>query len=357
MLKIKVSICGAARDLSIAQFGGTELNVIDGCRFYVNSTVSDADFWFVIEDANSYDREAAVPGGRVYFASAEVAWPPGYYAENESRMTYLRQFSRIFTCHDIFLDSVTYTTPFLPWMVNANHGPSIFATHARDAEALGQIVEMDKPKTLSVFCSLQDMNPTHRLRLRFVEQLKKHFGDKLDWYGNGVRPLPEKWEGIAPYRYHLVLENQSAPNVITEKLYDSFLCLAYPIYWGAPNVDDFFDPRSYSAVDIKDLQGSIARIEALIGSNTAEDRRKFLLGSRSMVLNKYNLFRRMARIAHEDRRVHEVLRREVVALDPFPSSALPVDGVSLKGWRRTVDYAGRASNRVGRRLEAVARGE
>ena len=102
------------------------------------------------------------------------------------------------------------------------------------------------------------------------DKLKEHFKDKLDWYGNGINPLDRKWDGIAPYKYHLTLENQSTYNVITEKLYDAFLGLSYPIYWGAPNVNDYFEDNSLIKINLNDLKGSIQIIEKVIAENYYE---------------------------------------------------------------------------------------
>ena len=272
--------------------------MIDGCQFFVNTEVEGVDVWFVMEQPDDDDLTCDVPASRVFFLTAETAFPTGYYMDSPARMDYLRQFARVFTCHDVYLDTVTYALPFLPWMVNANHGPSVTAPHERDLHYLANLQSLDKPRALSVFCSTQTLTPTHRLRLRFVEQLKEHFGEQLHWYGNGVNPVAEKWEGLAPYRYSLVLENQASAHVITEKLMDAFLALCYPIYWGAPDAAAFFDPDSFTTIDIKDLAGSIARIEEILQQDPYEQRLPAIRASRDRVLTDYHLYRRLARIAH-----------------------------------------------------------
>ena len=235
MTEIKVSIPGAGKNINLAQFIGDASNRVGDARFHVNDGCRDADYWFVLETPDPDDAVCRVPRENVVFLTAETAHPPGFYMESPARVAYLRQFGRIITCHDIYLDNVSYDLPFLPWMVNANHGASIFAPHSRDVTFFRGLQSLPKTRDLSVFCSRQDQTPTHRMRQRFVAAAKEHFGDRLDWYGNGVQSVAEKWEGLAPYRYTIVLENQSAPNVLTEKLQDAFLGLCYPIYWGAPN--------------------------------------------------------------------------------------------------------------------------
>lgn len=299
MLRVKVSISGAGSVPSLSQFVGNDQNRIEGCRFFVNEPLDEADVWFVSEDVEAWDTECRVPPSRTAFITSETSWEPGHYAEGTSPGAFIQQFSRIFTCHDVFCDGVDSQPPFLPWMINANHGRSMLAPHARDVDALRSLTALEKSRTVSVFCSAQTLTPLHRMRLRFVEGIKAHFGDDLDWYGNGINPLAEKWDGIAPYRYTIVLENQSTENVFTEKIYDAYLGLAYPIYWGAPNLGDYFDPQSFTPINIRDLGGSIRQIEQVIGSDLAELRQPELLSSRDRVVNEYNMFARLARIARE----------------------------------------------------------
>ena len=46
---------------------------------------------------------------------------------------------------------------------------------------------------------------------------------------------------LYPYQYSIVMENGRYPNWITEKLIDCLLSRTIPIYWGAPNVGEYFD--------------------------------------------------------------------------------------------------------------------
>tara|TARA_R110000824_G_scaffold388936_1_gene584717 strand:- start:437 stop:1201 length:765 start_codon:yes stop_codon:yes gene_type:complete len=42
-------------------------------------------------------------------------------------------------------------------------------------------------------------------------------------------------------KFSIVIENESIPNWITEKLIDSLATRTVPLYWGSPNVGDYFD--------------------------------------------------------------------------------------------------------------------
>jgi hypothetical protein len=66
-------------------------------------------------------------------------------------------------------------------------------------------------------------------------------------------PLPtgEK-EDLFYSMYHICIENQQVPNYFTEKLIDSFLTYTMPVYWGCPNITDYFDPDGMILFDTVD---------------------------------------------------------------------------------------------------------
>ncbi len=298
MKKVKLSMPDFKEDVDISQFTRDGSNVVNDCEFYINrDDVKRADYWFCFEGVRGEEEECAVNQSNVILLTAEVAWPRFYY-DSVLKKNFLRQFGYIYTCHDIYSNRVHYDLPFLPWMINANHGSSIFEKSDRDYVFFKELQELEKPKLISVFCSTQAWTEGHRLRLKFVNELKNYFGDALDWFGNGVNQVERKWDGIAPYRYHIVLENQSRNNVITEKLYDSYLGLAYPIYYGAPNIDSYFNKKSYSTIDICDLNGSIKTIKNLIEADHYQESLPYIRDSKNLVLEKYNLFERLSAICN-----------------------------------------------------------
>lgn len=299
MIDVKVSIRGAGPDVDLSEFTGNSNSTIDGCRFHVNSSRKEADVWLVIEEPEPGDQACLVPPGRVVHLAAEPARPIGFISESPGVLEYLRQFDVCYTFLDNVLANSRYDLPFLPWMINANHGPSIFGSHERDVNFFRGLQSLPKTHEISVFCSSQDATPEHRMRLRFVQALTEHFRGRIDWFGNGFRSIPQKWDGLAPYKYTIVLENQSAAHVVTEKVQDAFLALSFPIYWGAPDIEDYFPSNSLLAIDAKDLKGSIDAIECLLDEDPYEHRLDALIEAKRMVTDEHNLAVRLARIANE----------------------------------------------------------
>jgi hypothetical protein len=342
LLKIKISIPSAKERINISQFVGNSNNEHNGCKFYINEEIVDPDFWFILEQPHATDNSCNIDKSRIILLTAEVAHQPGFYDSKKAAL-FLDQFGEIYTCYEIYRDNVTSDLPFLPWMINSNHGDSIFAKNKRDIDFFKNLTYLEKPKLLSVICSNVRWTNYHVKRISFVTELKKHFKDKLEWFGNGIKPIETKWEGIAPFKYHIVLENQEHYNVITEKLYDSYLGLSFPIYSGASNVFDHFPKDSLSKIYTNDLKGTINTIEKVIEEDYASKFFKNILDSKTIILNNMNLFTRISKISKEK---HEIIPniRDLVQVLPLKK----YDNNRL--FTKLLNYSGRAFRKIGNEL-------
>lgn len=293
---VKVSIEGVPPRPDISQFLGNDDNRLDGLTFAVNDPgITEAEVWIVIESPEPYDLTCLAD--RTVFVAAESMWGPGREAESPARQKYLSQFDSVYTYQDLYWPRVQFAPPFLPWMINANHGVSIFSPHTRDVRYFTNLRELPKSRPLSVLCSTKTYTEGHRLRLRFVEALAAELGDDMDWFGNGQLSIAEKWDAIAPYRFHLVIENQSAYGVITEKLIDSFLGLAHPLYYGAPDVDRYFPSGAVTWINIRDFSASLETIRSAINVPLKTGIEASVVEAKDIVLRDWNLFERLGRIA------------------------------------------------------------
>jgi len=317
VLNLKISFPGHGLDLDISQFIGNNNNVYGNKKFWINSDIQDCDFWFIFEDLNKFDNNTtSVDKKNIIYLSAETSWPDEYYFR-ESKVEFLHQFHQIYIYglnfpHNLFKNKVIQDLPFLPWMINANHGDSYFAPNERDLNFFKNTNFIKKTKKLSIICSDKKDTEFHKKRFNFVVQLKEHFGDELDWFGNGVNEIDSKWDGISDYKYHICLENISRDYLITEKLYDPFLGLSYPIYYGAPNVHKFFTTDSFSVIDIFDLDKSIKIIEKILYEDSYEKLLPKIIESKNLVCTKYNVFDRISNIV--DNLVEKNFYKETVTL-------------------------------------------
>jgi hypothetical protein len=63
-----------------------------------------------------------------------------------------------------------------------------------------------------------------------------------------------------------------------------------PIYFGCPNITDFFPVESYIDIDINDYKAAIATIESNIATDEFDKNYDALVEARNKFLNDYYLF-------------------------------------------------------------------
>lgn len=102
-------------------------------------------------------------------------------------------------------------------------------------------VDRTKHAMASLIASARRDLEGHKLRHVIVEHIRAA-GLDVAVMGRGYRPFADKAEGLAPYRYSVVIENAREPGYFTEKLVDACICDTVPIYWGAPDIAAYFDP-------------------------------------------------------------------------------------------------------------------
>jgi hypothetical protein len=157
----------------------------------------------------------------------------------------------------------------------------------------------EKQFDLSVVCSAARKFPEHRRRFEFVSKLKEILGERLHWYGRGVRDIDTKAEAIIPYRYSIAIENNYIEHFWTEKIADVYLGCAFPLYIGGPNLERYFDRGTFEYLDPDDPVASAKIIEKTIEAKTYEERLPLIREERSKVLMEYNFLNEVWRVIKE----------------------------------------------------------
>jgi hypothetical protein len=293
-MRVKLSFPGHEGDTDLSQYTGNNAGFLDGIEFRVNDGVESADAWFVFEDVVQGDALCEVPADRVFFLSAETGWEDDKFLRPNAE-EFFRQFARVFSPYPVLGAPVSFSAPFLPWMVNGA-GP-YFVPHTRDLNFLGALDTVKKSRPLSIICSDQRWTAGHRLRFAFAERLKKEFGDDIDWFGKGVSPIPEKWDGLAPYERTIVLENRSTPGIYSEKILDAFLTLSVPVYWGDTTISKVLPVPEDQIINILDFEGSVSQIRKIVDRPPGADDYDRLRLGRQKVLDELHFLRRIGEIA------------------------------------------------------------
>lgn len=106
----------------------------------------------------------------------------------------------------------------------------------------------EKNFSVSFLCTKKILNlPGYGLRYQLWDRQDEILTPKL-FYSSCREPIDpsrmmptDSKEHIFKSMFSVTLENTSEANYFTEKIIDCFLTYTIPLYWGAPNIDEFFD--------------------------------------------------------------------------------------------------------------------
>jgi hypothetical protein len=150
-------------------------------------------------------------------------------------------YGQIKTIEDKFDFVFTYEETLL------KHNPDIYKFHPCDCSGIEFHSHKlhEKTKLVSMIYSEKTWLFGHRLRHIIAKTLIPQMGyDKIDFFGRATpNPLELKSEGTNPYMFQIAIENAQRRFYFADKIYDCFVTGTVPIYWGAPNIGDFFDMR------------------------------------------------------------------------------------------------------------------
>lgn len=259
-------------------------------QFFINKNIEDADFSATFNIRAKESECLFISPNNTVVLLGE----PESIHHYEPK--YLNQFNTVLTCqHHLHHKNVHIMQPLQPWHIGRifSNGKSLITkTYDDFIDSTPPI----KTKLISVISSNKAFTQGHRDRINFVLRLKEYYGDQLDIFGHGFNPIDDKWDAIAPYKYHITIENSSYPDYWTEKLADCFLGQAFPFYYGCPNVENYFDSLSFCKIDINDFEAAIKVIDEAISNDLYSERISNISLSKELILNKYNLFAVLANL-------------------------------------------------------------
>lgn len=257
-------------------------------QYYVNEQLDDPDFVVVRGKGIRETRTFHVAPENTLLLTSEpysvLSYPKGY----------CKQFGVVCSCQEnLRLPNVIYTPAMLPWFVGVAREKEVRVTAKYEdiAEA-----KPEKTKLISVITSNKAFTQGHIDRLRFVEKLKERYGEMVEVFGAGFRPFEDKWDVLAPYKYHIAIENSASKYYWTEKISDCYLAGTYPIYYGCPNIFDYFPSNALSVIDIKNFEQAAETIDQVLAADTYAMRQGELQQCKNMVLKPYNMFEYVAKI-------------------------------------------------------------
>jgi len=251
--------------------------IFGSSKFFIDQDIRECDFWIVDGDLVKTEQTFCSKENTIFIAGE----PPTIRSFNKN---FLNQFNYIMTCdRRSHHPNKFYNQQAIPWQIGAY-------IDKYDYDELKSLPVPKKSKLISAITSNKDWTSGHRKRKEFIFKLKEYFGDAMDVFGRDINEIKDKSMGILDYKYSIAMENSSYDDYWTEKLSDVFLGFSFPLYYGCPNIFNYFPQESLKVIDVDDIDGSIKIIEKAIEDNCFENNFDKIVESRRLILDKYNFF-------------------------------------------------------------------
>ena len=96
-----------------------------------------------------------------------------------------------------------------------------------------------KTKNISMIASNKSISSGHKYRHELINKFHSEY--KFDLWGSGYRSFDNKLDPLKDYKYSICVMNSRVDNFFTEVLVDCFRVGTIPIFWGCPNIGEYFD--------------------------------------------------------------------------------------------------------------------
>lgn len=136
---------------------------------------------------------------------------------------------------------------------------------SRVDDYIANVAPSNKVKGVSMIASNKMMSDGHRYRHEIIQAL--HSKHQFDLWGSGYRYFYEKIEPLFEYKFTIAVMNSKIDNFFTEVLLDCFRLGTIPIFWGCPNIGEYFDTRGMLIFDtvekLDDILSNLPNYEEL----------------------------------------------------------------------------------------------
>lgn len=166
-------------------------------------------------------------------------------------------YERAMIKHRKFDFILTYYQPFLDYSAKFKLCPYAGTWIARRDWGI-----KPKSKLCSMLIGSKISTRGHQIRHEIADMIERE-GYNVDFYGVRGEPVDygqeTKYKVLADYCFSIVTETCREDNLFTEWLLDCFALGTIPVYWGAPNIHEFFERKGILQFDTLD------RLEKVLG--------------------------------------------------------------------------------------------
>jgi hypothetical protein len=134
-------------------------------------------------------------------------------------------------------------------------------------------LKIAKKNNVSFVTSNKSQSVGHKLRLQINDMLKRvDVSNGLQYYSHLSPPFHHRRNDFfESSKFHIAVENSKQRNYFTEKIIDCFASKTVPIYYGCPNISDWFSMDGIITFnDIEELEMIIKRLDSDCYDNRRE---------------------------------------------------------------------------------------
>ena len=168
--------------------------------------------------------------------------------------------------------------------------------------------EVKKTKEISAVISEKLLFEGSRDRIAFLHDWMEKISPVVHHFGNCTKTTikcqlmgrtEDKSEALLPYKYTIACENSYEKNYFTEKITDAVVSECLTFYSGCPNIDEFFDPKCYIKINLKDPHSAVQTINEAMSMYTWEDRLPYIKAEKQKILHEKHFFAMLERHINE----------------------------------------------------------
>lgn len=267
-------------------------------KFEIDNTCSECDYWVVWGNLREPAKVKCAPENIIYVTDET-------HAQRSFNAEFLNQFFSVIACRkDLHHSRIIPSHDLGIWHLDKSYD---------EVKALSSPV---KSKQISVVSSDLTFLPGHKKRFTFTNQLMEHFKDRMSYFGRGINTITDKSIALDEYQYSVAIENSFIEGYFTEKIFECFLTNTLPLYYGCPDLENYFDERSFIRIDIDNFKGALDTIENVLLTDNYREHQGYLKEAAKLYLEKYFFFPAVINIIERDELLRGRKKRTSTVLYP-----------------------------------------
>jgi hypothetical protein len=153
--------------------------------------------------------------------------------------------NQLFNLHNWAIEYQNYFSCILTWgsQILEKCSNSILlpfgTTFLHSKNKYKELADIEKKFEVTYLCGMKNNIEGQKLRQNIYSK-QNQINIPKRWYYTVDGP---KDICFGDNMFHIAIENSQNQNYFTEKIIDSLITKTIPIYWGCPNIGDFFDPK------------------------------------------------------------------------------------------------------------------